>query len=299
MDKFSNIYFAEHQELFNSHLLVKDVKNIIKKITGIEEKNQRIGVSFNIYNDDDQYFWNYQGLIVYDISKYNLELSSEGYKTNIVVDLRKKIKELKQNIYELTNISISRQQIFLNDKELNSEDIVEHEDLIKNNFYAKIKRELNNSIYIKYNSEIKQITTDLHYTGLELLKQIHNNSDNLNIKYGLIYKNKYLALGNLLISSGIQNGDLIELIDRKSLKEFLLYVKTLTNKVIPIYVAPCDSIRTFKHLIELKEGIPINEQRLVYNRIQLEDNRTIEDYNFKEESTINLILRIRGGNVNI
>lgn len=298
MKKFSNIYFAEHQELFNIDLLVKDVKKIIKNITGIEEKNQRIGVSFNI-NADNNYFWNNQNLIVYDISKYNLELSSEGYKTNIAIDLRKKIKELKQIIFELTNISISRQQFFLNDKELNSEDIVVHEDLIKNNFYAKIKRELNNSIYIKYNSEIKQITTDLHYTGLELLKQIHNNSDNLNIKYGLIYKNKYLALGNLLISSGIQDGDLIELIDRKSLKEFLLYVKSLTNEVIPIYVAPCDSIRTFKYLIQLKKGIPIDEQRLVYNGIQLEDNRTIDDYNFKEESTIHLILRLRGGNDNI
>ena len=293
MEQFYTIFFLQHPELFNQNLLVKDVKQIIKRITGIKIKNQRIGVSFNI-NEDDNYFWNFQHLKVYDISKYNLELSSEGYKTNIAIDLRKKIKELKQIIFELTKVPISRQQFFLNDKELNSEDIVVHEDLIKNNFYAKIKNELNNTIYVKYNSEIKQITTDLYYTELELLKQIDDNTDNLNIKYGLIYKNKYLALENLLISSGIQNGDLIELIDRKSLKEFILNIKRLTNNIIPIYVAPCDSIGNVKYFIQLKEGIPIDQQRLVYNGIQLEDNRTIEDYNIKEESTIHLILRLRG-----
>ena len=294
MEKFFNIYFGEHQELFNINLLVKDVKKIIKNITGIEENNQRIAVSFNI-NGENNYFWNFQHLKVYDITKYNLELSSEGYKTSIAIDLRKKIQEFKQIISELTKIPIPRQKFFLNDKELNSDDIVVNEDLIKNNFYAKITKELNNTIYIKFpNSEIKQITTDLNYTGLELLKQIYNNSDNLNMKYGLIYKNKYLALENLLISSGIQNGDLIEIIDRKSLIEFILYVKTLASKTIPIYVTPCDSIGNVKYLIQEKEGIPIDQQRLVYDGIQLEDNKTIEDYNIKEESTIHLILRLRG-----
>ena len=60
---FHEIAFLVHQELFNKKLLVKDVKKIIKNITGIKEENQRIKVSFNI-NDDDNYFWNFQHILV-------------------------------------------------------------------------------------------------------------------------------------------------------------------------------------------------------------------------------------------
>ena len=56
---FRVIHFLEHKELFNGNLLVKDVKKIIKEITGIQEENQNIKVSFKI-NEDDDYFWNYQ-----------------------------------------------------------------------------------------------------------------------------------------------------------------------------------------------------------------------------------------------
>ena len=83
------------------------------------------------------------------------------------------------------------------------------------------------------------------------------------------------------------------------MKEFILNIRRFSNNIIPIYVTPCDSIGNVKYLIQLKEGIPIDQQRLVYNGIQLEDNRTIEDYNIKEELTIHLILRLRGWNNNI
>ena len=52
---FRVIHFLEHKELFNDNLLVKDVKKIIKEITGIQEENQNIKVSLKI-NEDDDYF---------------------------------------------------------------------------------------------------------------------------------------------------------------------------------------------------------------------------------------------------
>ena len=76
---------------------------------------------------------------------------------------------------------------------------------------------------------------------------------------------------------------------------FQIFIKTLTGKTFVIDVDPTDTIGLVKILILFKEGIPPGQQRLVYAGIQLEDSRTIGDYNIKRESTLNLVLRLKGG----
>ena len=290
---FGIIYFLEHKELLNDNLKVKDVKKIIKDITGIEEENQRIKVSFKI-NEDDNYFWNYQPLLVYDKTNYNLRIMRDCYENHISLDLRKTVKELKQKIHKETKIPPGRQKFFLKNNELNDEYILENVDLFQYRLDVKIPKVLNNTIYLKYsNAEIKKIVTDLCNTGFELIKQIQNDLVNFNSKYDLKYKNKILVLSDLLISSGIQDGDLIELIDRKNIQIFL---KTLTGKTITLDVGPYDTLKYVKFLIKLKEGIPFDQQMIAFKGRQLEDNRTLADYDIENESTLILILRLRGGN---
>ena len=290
---FHEIAFLVHQELFNKNLLVKDVKKIIKNITGIKEENQRIKVSFNI-NDDDNYFWNFQHILVYDITNFNLSFRKDSYETNIFLDLNKKIEELKRSIFEQTKIPINRQKLFLNNIELINEYTLVNEDLFKNNLELKINKESKDSIYIKYpDSKIKIIKTDFCNTGYELIKQINPyNFDKLNLKHGLLYKNKYIPLSDLLVSSEIKNGDLIELIDRKT---FPIHIKTLTGKTVDINVAPFDNIEYIKSLYQDKEGVPPDQQRLIYNGVMLKDNKTIFDYKIEKESTLHLVLKLRGG----
>lgn len=79
----------------------------------------------------------------------------------------------------------------------------------------------------------------------------------------------------MLICSGIQKGDLIEINDEKCLE---LDIQFLTGKKIHLMLASTNTIRTVKYLFGLIEGIEVNHQILIFKGKQIENNRTIEEY---------------------
>ena len=299
------IIFSDCPELIKPNLRMKDIKRIIKDKTGIDEENQRFHVYFNFLNfygwesNDERTFWDDLKMNIYDKTRYYAKITKKFYETDIMLDLNKRVKELKQLIFEQKNININNLEFSCGNDLLGDNETLDNYNLFQNELHIKIIKKFNDTINIKYpDFEIKEIKTDLCNNGLELLEEIGGIENimkpGFNVKYDLYHNNEKIPLDDILINAGIKSGDILELRKRNTYQVLLLTYPGNTRKTYGFNVSLSDTIRLYKIFIYYKIGMPPDKQRLVFNGKQLEDNKTFADYCIMKDSTISLSFRFFG-----
>ncbi|XP_063078619.1 polyubiquitin-B-like [Engraulis encrasicolus] len=131
----------------------------------------------------------------------------------------------------------------------------------------------------------------------ELKKVIHQKSGIAPARMKLTAVGNGINLSkdsNTLAAIGLKSGSCVMVLvtDPPPMQVFLKNLKGLTSTYD---VMPGETVKSFQNKVYQKESVPVDKQRLIYNGMNLDDGRKLEDYNIGSESTIYLTLRLRGG----
>ena len=249
---------------------------------------------------------NKNGSIIRLNNSFSLKFITEyGFHFFLSISQWDTIKEIKDKIYQEYKIPSNQQVFFFNNNKFDNDQLSIYDyDIIHKGLIFKEDTENNNGIlitiqdkkyenyFILFEDKTMELTLDPLDTIGNLYKIIEKktgiNTSNFDyILYGESYIYEY---NSMIINYNLsKNNNILNFI---RIGNFIL-IKTLTGKTIFMEIHPNSTIEEVKERIRDSVRIPTDQQRLIFAGKQLEDNRTLADYNIPKGSTLHVVLRLR------
>ena len=206
------------------------------------------------------------------------------------------VAELKEKIREHEGIPADQQRLVFAGKCLEDDRVLNDYNIQKESTVHLLLRLIGGmQIFVKTLTG-RTITENVDWTSsvVKLKEKIEEREGIPKDMQRLVYAGKWFEDSKTLSDYNIKENITIHLILflRGGMQ---IFVRTLTGKTATIEVDGTETIADLKEKLREREGIPADQQRLVFAGKLLEDDRTISDYNIRKESTVHLLLRLKGG----